>query len=364
MSQIAAYSALNRPFRIGALATKTIRPDESYTVEDFGMLARGAAFRLQPLTSMPLVSIIVPAWNVAEFIPAAIRSVFAQSFTDFELIVVNDGSPDTAALEAALGPYRDRPNIHYLVHENLGPSGARNTGIRCARGTFVAFLDADDWWEPTYLEQQLARLSDSARADVVYCDALLTGESPLAGRTYMDTTPSNGPVTLEALITLSCNVPTTCTVARRAAVVSAGLFDPHIRRCEDFDLWLRMSAQGSRFAYHRAVLAFHRLHATSAAADGVRMFESQRVVYRKLEALLGASHPAAPLVGEQIRRAEADLALERSKQLLMAGEYPQAAEALDAARRFYRSPKLTLASIGLRTAPALVRRMYGGSAVR
>lgn len=319
---------------------------------------------MQPLTSMPLVSVIIPAWNVAEFVPAAIDSVFGQSFTDLELIVVNDGSPDTAALETALRPYRDRADTRYLVQENGGPSAARNAGIQWAAGRFVALLDADDWWEPTYLEQQLARFSDDPALDVVYCDARLTGESPLAGRTFMDATPSNGPVTLEALIDLTCNVPTTCAVARREAVVSAGLFDPQLRRCEDFDLWLRMSAQGSRFAYHRGVLAFHRLHPASAAADGVRMFESQLVVYRKLHALLGASHPAAPRVAEQIRRAEADLALERSKQLLMAGEYPQAADALDAARRFYRSRKLTLASIGLRAAPSLVRRMYAGRTVR
>jgi hypothetical protein len=125
-----------------------------------------------------------------------------------------------------------------------------------------------------------------------------------------------------------------------------------------------MSARGSRFGYHRGVLAFHRLHSGSAAADGVRMFESQLVVYRKLEVLLGPSHQAAPLVREQIRRAEADLALERSKQLLMAGEYPQAAEALESARRFYRSGKLALASLGLRAAPGLVRRMYAGRAAR
>jgi glycosyltransferase involved in cell wall biosynthesis len=321
---------------------------------------------LQPLTSMPLVSVLIPAWNVAELIAPALDSVFAQSFADFELIIVNDGSPDTAALEVAVEPYRKRPgaDVRYVVQTNQGPSGARNTGIAAATGTFLAFLDADDWWEPAYLEQQIAQFSADPSLDVVYCDARLTGESALAGRTYMDTTPSSGPVTLESLITLTCNVPTTCAVARREAVVSAGLFDAGIRRCEDFDLWLRMSARGSRFAYHRAVLAWHRLHGASAAADGVRMFESQLVVYRKLSALLGPSHAAASLVTEQLRRAEADLALERSKQLLMAGDYPQAAEALNAARRFYRSHKLTLASLGLRAAPGLVRRMYAGRGAR
>jgi hypothetical protein len=222
----------------------------------------------------------------------------------------------------------------------------------------MAFLDADDWWMPSYLARQVEHLARRPELDVVYCDARLVGSSPLAGRTYMETAPSDGPVTLESLIALRCNVPTTCAVARRGAIVGAGLFDPQIRRCEDFDLWLRMSARGSRFAYQRTVLAHRRLHRASAAADGVQMFESQLLVYHKLAGLLGPSHPASLVVASQIHRAQADLALERSKQLLISGEYPQAADALNAARRFYRSRKLTLAALGLRTAPALVRKLY------
>ena len=306
---------------------------------------------------MPHVSVIIPAWNAAEFLPSAVDSVLAQSFDDFEVIVVNDGSPDTAALERVIA-YRSDARVRYLVQENQGPGGARNTGVLAATGRYVAFLDADDWWTPSYLAAQLEQVRTNPELDLVYCDALLVGTSPLAGRTFMATTPSEGAVTLESLIALRCNVPTTCTLARRDAIVGAGLFDPQLRRCEDFDLWLRMSAAGSRFGYHRAVLAHHRYHGASAAADGVRMFESQLVVYRKLADLLGLAHPASPAVAAQIRRAEADLALERTKQLLLSGEYPAAADALNAARRFYRSRKLALAALGLRTVPGLVRKLY------
>jgi glycosyltransferase involved in cell wall biosynthesis len=307
---------------------------------------------------MPYVSVIIPAWNAAAFLPSAVDSVLAQSFDDIEVIVVNDGSPDTAALERVIAPYRSDPRVRYLVQENQGPGGARNTGVLAATGRYVAFLDADDWWTPSYLAAQLEQVRTNPELDLVYCDALLVGTSPLAGRTFMATTPSEGAVTLESLIALRCNVPTTCTLARRDAIIGAGLFDPQLRRCEDFDLWLRMSAAGSRFGYHRAVLAHHRYHDASAAADGVRMFESQLVVYRKLADLLGPAHPASPAFAAQIRRAEADMALERSKQLLLSGEYPEAADALNAARRFYRSRKLALAELGLRTAPGLVRKLY------
>jgi glycosyltransferase involved in cell wall biosynthesis len=307
---------------------------------------------------MPHVSVIIPAWNAAGFIRAALDSVLAQQFDDVEIIVVNDGSPDSVALEQALAPYRGDPRLRYLVQANQGPGGARNTGVVEAAGQFMAFLDADDWWAPSYLARQLEHVAANPELDLVYCDAWLAGSSPLAGRTYMETTPSEGPATLESLIALRCNVPTTCTLARREAIIRAGLFDPQLRRCEDFDLWLRMSAGGSRFGYHRSVLAHHRFHGASAAADCVAMFESQLIVYRKLAALLGPSHPAGPAVALQIHRAEADLALERGKQLLVSGKYPEAADALNAARRFYRSRKLAVAALGLRAAPSLVRKLY------
>ena len=104
-----------------------------------------------PVDSSPLVSIIIPAYNVAPFIVSALESVFAQTVKDFEVIVVNDGSVDSLELETAIAPFRDR--IQYLVQENRGPSAARNAGIRRARGEFVAFLDADDSLLPHFLEE-------------------------------------------------------------------------------------------------------------------------------------------------------------------------------------------------------------------
>src|ERR671939_2007579 len=98
---------------------------------------------------MPAVSVIIPAYNAAAHIGAALDSVFAQTFTDYEVIVVNDGSPDTPELERALDAYAGR--LLYVRQENRGPSGARNAGIRRARGEYVALLDSDDLWLPAYL---------------------------------------------------------------------------------------------------------------------------------------------------------------------------------------------------------------------
>jgi glycosyltransferase involved in cell wall biosynthesis len=307
---------------------------------------------------MPVVSVVIPAWNVAEFIGGAVASVLAQTWSSVELIVVNDGSPDTPSLDRVLARHAEDPRLRVLAQPNRGPSGARNTGVLAARGEWIAFLDGDDWWEPEFLARQMEYLDAHPECDLVYCDARLFGDSPLAGRTFMETTPSEGDVTIEALSALRCNVPTSCVVARRSALIDAGLFDEAFRRTEDFDLWWRMLARGSRFGYHRDALVHHRIHAASAVADQSALFHSQARVFRKLLALAGSGHPATPLLEAQVRRAEADLALERLKQQLIARQFDEAASSLRAARAVYRTMKLALAALGLRTAPELVRRLY------
>src|SRR6266581_343390 len=189
----------------------------------------------------PTVSVIMPAYNVAGFIGMALESVFAQTFTDFEVIVVNDGSPDTERLERELEPHRGR--ILYIKQENGGVSAARNAGIRAARGTFVAHLDPDDLWEPDYLAEQLAALAHDPSIDALYPDALIFGDAPEAGCRFMDWCPSDGEVTIESLFKSRCHVMYSIT-ARRETLLRIGLFDEDLRCAEDFDLWLRVLKSG------------------------------------------------------------------------------------------------------------------------
>src|ERR1022692_3740433 len=183
------------------------------------------------------VSVIIPAYNSAKFIAEALDSVFAQTFPDYEVILINDGSPDTEELEAVLGPYRKR--IVYLKQENGGPGKARNNGICCAQGEYVAFLDSDDRLLPEYLEAQLALFEKDPSLDLVYSDLLLEGDSPLSGKTFMETCPSMGQATFDAVLTQKCQIPTSAVVARKQALLDAGLFDESLFVVEDYDLWLR-----------------------------------------------------------------------------------------------------------------------------
>jgi glycosyltransferase involved in cell wall biosynthesis len=309
----------------------------------------------QPDGSAPTVSVILPAYNAAPFIGAALDSVFAQTYSDYEVIVVNDGSPDTPALERALEPYAGR--IVYLAQENRGPSGARNTAIRAARGEYVALLDSDDAWLPPYLAEQMKMLKADPRLDLVYADAELFGDSTLAGKTFMESAPSRGPVTFESLLRYESSVITSGVVARKQALIDAGLFDEAFIRCEDFDLWLRLTHRGGRISYQKQVLARHRARGESLAADSVKMVEAQIKVLEKALGLSPLTAARRELIEGQLLNCAAQIDLERGKRHLAAGEYEEASRALRRANDFYRSRKLRLVLLALRAAPRVLSRI-------
>jgi glycosyltransferase involved in cell wall biosynthesis len=304
----------------------------------------------------PIVSVIIPAYNAAEYIGKTLESVFAQTFSNYEVIVINDGSPDTPQLLEVLHPYRDR--IHYLEQQNQGPSAARNAGILVAKGEYIAFLDSDDCWFPAYLAEQLRMLKGSPPISLVYCDALRVG--PIAGRwrTCMDASPSNGPVTFESLVREQCIVLTSFTTVRRQVVLDAGLFDPAFRRSEDFDLWLRMAHRGVSLAYHRTILGEHMLREDGLSNDRDGLRQAQIAVYRKLLSKLALSTEESSLIQTQIARCEAILDLDKGKDHLISRQYAAAAIAIGQANAFYRRPLLRVAVGFLGIAPSAVRWSY------
>jgi len=163
---------------------------------------------------IPHVSVLIPAYRVTEYIVEALDSVFSQTFQNFEVIVVNDGCPDTGNLEAALAPFLSR--IQYIRQSNGGPSSARNTAIRAARAPLISLLDGDDAWLPDYLDYQLDCFRQSPHLDLVYPNMIYRG-GPFDGKPVMDHVPSVGDVTFEALLLQSCIVLNGVTMRKEAA---------------------------------------------------------------------------------------------------------------------------------------------------
>ena len=144
-----------------------------------------------------LVSIVVPVYNCPHCIAATLRSILAQSFTDYEIILVNDGSSDTALLEQALSPFLSF--LRYFKQENQGPGAARNRGVEEARGYYVAFLDADDLWLPCHLANQAQILQNNANLVLVYANWFVLHGNALIERAF-DRKPQSVPVTLDRLL--------------------------------------------------------------------------------------------------------------------------------------------------------------------
>lgn len=187
---------------------------------------------------MAIISVIIPAYNAAPTILETIRSVQQQSFSDFEIVIINDGSTDD--LLKQLSTIHD-PRINVFSYENGGLSVARNRGISHATGEYIAFLDADDLWTPDKLELQLAALQNCPKAGVAYSWTYFMDEQgqsfhvgqnvSVKGNVYADLLVSN-------FLAHGSN-----PMIRRAAINSVGAFNPTVSGAADWDYWLRLAAK-------------------------------------------------------------------------------------------------------------------------
>jgi len=310
----------------------------------------------QPVSESPFFSVVIPAHNAAHLIADALDSVFAQTVKTYEVIVINDGSPDTEKLEEALQPYMS--GIVYLSRENGGPAAARNTGIRAAQGEYIAFLDSDDQWMPDHLAVMAEILRKDPFIDLVYGDADNFGDVLDPDRTTMAANPSEGLVSFEALVLGRCTVVGSTVVARRTALLEVGLFDEKFVHAEDFDLWTRLAYNGARLDYQHAVHARRRIHEGNLTADDISSFKGTAEVLRKHLNELELPAALKRQMEFEIEKCFAAIALETCKQELVKGRYKQAISELERANASYRSKKLKLVLYVLRTVPQLARKLY------
>lgn len=225
----------------------------------------------------------MPVYQGREHLAAAIESVLAQTFEQFELLVVDDGSTDGSSEIARTYAERD-PRVRYRRQENAGQGAARNAGIGVARGEAVAFLDQDDLWLPDKLARQLPLLDDTT---VVYSDTyiLRDGEASREERfsDHLDGWPV--PATLRSLI-VGNTIPVLTALLSRRLLLAHGAFtsDPALKGVDDYDLWLRLAAAGVTFTYVPEPLTVYRVHKAAMSADQVGMASARLALFEKLAA--------------------------------------------------------------------------------
>ena len=235
----------------------------------------------------PAVSVILPTYNHVGFVLSTLNSVFAQTFSDYEIIVVNDGSPDDTA--HVLAPLAESGRIRYVEQANAGQAHARNRGISLARGEFIAPLDDDDLWPPDKLDWQVQALRVHPEAAVVYgkpdtIDA--AGASTPAmdanGKPLWWLSPNAADDTYAAFTVRNQIVSPGQCLLRRSALdaLDEPPFDASLSGCDDWDLWLRLAEWGC-FVFEDRIALHYRLHAGNASRDRVQMRGGSLAVYRK-----------------------------------------------------------------------------------
>lgn len=198
---------------------------------------------------MPRVSVVIPTYNRQAFVTRAVESVLCQTFGDYEIIVVDDGSEDNT--KEFMRNYKS--SINYIYQKNAGPGAARNTGIRAASGQWLAFLDSDDEWRPDYLEKQMKRVDANSEICMQTTDCLFVGSNGRTRRYF-----EMNRVLLEFkgrdylfledpfyfIVKHWPPWPMVSTIVRHDTILKAGLFDTALRLSEDFDLMARVALQG------------------------------------------------------------------------------------------------------------------------
>lgn len=242
--------------------------------------------------SDPRLSIIVPTYNYARYLPHALESIAAQTFTDWECVIVDDGSSDGTEAIGRSWTERD-PRYRYVHQRNAGLAAARNTGIRNARGSLFQFLDADDRLQPLKLARHVQWLDQHPETDIVYSEvAFFFDDDPgrlmpsLGGklaRSIMARVHGNA----EALGKLEhYNImPVLAAVVRRTAFDRAGGFDESAPACEDWGFWIRCAVVGCRFDFFDSgePLAAVRSHGASMSRDMDRMMRGLVEIARAFE---------------------------------------------------------------------------------
>jgi glycosyltransferase involved in cell wall biosynthesis len=228
---------------------------------------------------MPRVSVIIPAHNAEAFLPAALRSVEEQSYTDWEIVAVDDGSTDgTWAILERAGP-RMRALQNEVCH---GVAAARNRAIAASDSELIVFLDADDLLLPAYLGSQIALFdAESAKGrkiGVVTCDAQLIEDNHYAPHTYLDTVRDrDSPLTLD--LVLRRNPIYISSLVPREAGECAGWFDRELAGAADFSLWVKILEEGFEAIRNPNVLAVYRRHSNSMSSDIARQGADSRRAY-------------------------------------------------------------------------------------
>ncbi|GAA6621809.1 glycosyltransferase family 2 protein [Scytonema sp. NUACC26] len=224
---------------------------------------------------MPKVTVVIPAYNAMAFLPETLDSVLNQTFTDFEVLIVNDGSTDKIVEWAS---QVTDPRVKLITQENQRVSVARNTGINNSQGEYIAFLDADDLWEPTKLEKQVRCLDENPEVGMVYTWTLLVDkDNNSIGRVYASDVEGKAWAEILEKDMISSG---SSTMVRRSCFDTVGLFDRTLAYAPDLDMWVRIAFHYPIAVVKEPLLRYRQLP-NSFSRNNQKMVQDLRQVIEK-----------------------------------------------------------------------------------
>jgi glycosyltransferase involved in cell wall biosynthesis len=248
-------------------------------------------------SARPLISVIMPCYNAEAYLEEAIGSVMGQTYRYLELILVDDGSTDRS-IEIAKALIEVRPGrITLLTQKNLGPYPARNLGMQHARGEFIAFLDADDWWTHDCLEKLQDALTESS-AVLAYCGWQNVGATDRSNDPYVPPDYEQGDKA-EQFLRAASPWPIHAALTRADTLRAVGGFDTHWRTCMDYDLWLRIGV-ANRIVRVPEVMAFYR-HKVSGQITSKQWIQAENTLQVKKKFVANRPDIVAHLSARKMR---------------------------------------------------------------
>lgn len=237
----------------------------------------------------PLVSVVIPVYNVERFIKVCLDSVLTQSYQNIEVLVVDDGGPDSSiSIAEQYGDHR----LRIIKQKNRGLAGARNTGIREARGEFIALLDSDDFWSQDKIEKHVAVMQTNANCGVSFSASMFVDEDGASLDRLQEPFDKQNFSSSQIFCRNPIGNGSVPMIARaifdQIAFKSAGLehtqyFDESLRQSEDIDCWTRIALQTkTEFHYIDQPLTFYRLNSGGLSANVDRQFETWERVLAKV----------------------------------------------------------------------------------
>jgi glycosyltransferase involved in cell wall biosynthesis len=312
--------------------------------------------------AVPTVSIVLPTFNRKEFLPSAIESVFAQTLTDWEMIIADDGSD--ADTRTYLRGLEDPPRVQVLYLPHMGRPGAvRNVALRQAHGEYVAFLDSDDIWPPTKLEIQIASLRRHPTRKWSYTRfGLVDAAGDPTGSTYPGGRKAPAGWILEKLLKGETVVALSSVVVVRQLLEQLGPFDAQLLMCEDDELYFRLAAESEIDAIDETLMLKrrHRQH----FGDDVTAWRDRRRVFEMMLSTGGNGR-----FGPLLRRLRAEMAAGLASSQVSSGTRLSAVGTLVSSAKYswpywkwWRSAARTLAPPAVRSFVRRQRRGHSGAA--